>query len=102
VRGLWRDDFVSFLIGSGITFDAALEAAGVPTSQHRWVLRTTILTVPAGRFHGPLVVTMRWLTAEQAIIATQVTARFPFNHGAPLHIGDPSAIGADLAKPYVG
>ena len=40
VRDLWRDDLVSFLIGSGITFDDALERAGVPTGRHRWVLRT--------------------------------------------------------------
>jgi len=102
IRDLWRDDFVSFLIGSGITFDDALERAGVQTRHDRWVLRTTVPTVPAGCFRGPLVVTMRWLTPEEAIIATQVTARFPFNHGAPIHVGDPAAIGADLAHPLFG
>jgi len=98
----WRDDLVSFLIGSGISIDAALEAAGVPTHKDRWVLRTTLPTEPAGPFHGNLIVTMRWLTAQQAITATQVTARFPFNHGAPIHIGDPAGIGADLAHPLFG
>jgi len=102
ILDLWRPDSVAFLIGSGITFDQALERAGVPTTQNRWVLKTTLSTVPAGRFHGPLVVTMRWLTSEQAIVATQVTSRFPFNHGAPIHMGDPSAIGADLAHPLFG
>ena len=43
-----------------------------------------------------------WLTAPQALIATQVTNRFPFNHGAPIHIGDPEIIGADLANPLFG
>ncbi len=99
---LWEDDFVAFLIGSGITFDAALERAGVPTTRDRWVVRSRLPTVPAGRFHGPLVVTMRWLTPEQAITAVQVTSRFPFNHGSPVHIGDPAAIGADLADPLFG
>lgn len=102
LHALWQDDFVAFLIGSGITFDAALERAGVPTGRHRWVVRSTIPTVPAGRFRGDMVVTMRWLTPQQAIIATQVSARFPFNHGAPIHIGDPAAIGADLAAPLFG
>lgn len=102
IRDLWQADFVAFLIGSGISFDDALERAGVPTERNRWVLRTTLPTTPAGPFQGPLVVTMRWLTPEQAIVATQVTARFPFNHGAPIHIGDPRAIGADLANPYFG
>lgn len=99
---LWQPDFVSFLIGSGITFDQALEDAGVPTDKDRWVLRTTLPTARAGRFHGPLVVTMRWLTPEQAITAVQVTTRYPFNHGAPIHIGNPAAIGADLANPFAG
>ena len=102
IKHLWRDDLVAFLIGSGITFDQALERAGVPTDRHRWVLRSSLPTQPAGRFHGPLVVTMRWLTPTQVITATQVTARFPFNHGAPIHVGDPAAIGADLEAPLFG
>ncbi len=99
---LWRKDLVAFLIGSGITFDGALERAGVPTHRYRWVLNSRIPTVPAGRFRGDMVVTMRWLTPEQAITATQVSSRFPFNHGAPIHIGDPAGIGADLAQPLFG
>lgn len=102
IEDLWEDDFMGFLIGSGISFDGALERAGVPTTKNRWALRTTIPTVPAGRFHGSMVVTMRWLTAAQAIVATQVTSRFPACHGAPIHIGDPSLIGADLAHPVFG
>jgi uncharacterized protein YcsI (UPF0317 family) len=99
---LWRPDFVSFLIGSGITFDGALEEARVPTKYDRWVLNSTLPTEPAGPFSGPMVVTMRWLAPEHAIKAVQVTARFPFNHGAPIHIGDPAAIGADLENPVFG
>lgn len=102
ITDLWRDDLVAFLIGSGITFDAALERAGVPTDRHRWVLRTDRPTESAGAFRGNLIVTMRWLTSDQAIAATQVTARFPFNHGAPIHIGIPTAIGADLEHPMFG
>lgn len=102
IKHLWRDDLVAFLIGSGITFDEALERAGVPTDRHRWVLRSSLPTQPAGRFHGPMVVTMRWLSPAQAITATQVSARFPFNHGPPIHLGDPAAIGADLEAPLFG
>ena len=102
VKHLWREDSVAFLIGSSLTFDHALERAGVPRSKQVWVLNTTIPTVPAGRFSGPLVVTMRWMTSEQAIIATQLTSRYPYNHGAPVHVGDPTEIGADLADPIYG
>jgi uncharacterized protein YcsI (UPF0317 family) len=102
IRDLWRDDLVAFLIGSGMTFDGALERAGVPTDRHRWVLKSRIPTLPAGCFRGDMIVTMRWLTPEQAIVATQVSSRFPHNHGAPIHIGEPAAIGADLERPLFG
>jgi uncharacterized protein YcsI (UPF0317 family) len=102
IADLWRDDLVSFLIGSGISIDGALENAGVPTHKDRWVLRTTLPTEPAGPFHGNMIVTMRWLTSQQAITATQVTARFPFNHGVPIHLGDPAEIGAEVEKPLFG
>ena len=38
---------------------------------------------PAGRFSGPLVVSMRPMTPEQAIRATQITSRYGPVHGAP-------------------
>lgn len=102
VVDIWRPDLVTFLIGSNTSCDQALQRAGVQTEKNRWVLRTAIETDPAGPFRGPLVVTMRWLTPKEAVIATQLTGRFPFNHGAPIHIGDPAAIGADLQHPMTG
>ena len=101
IRHLWCEDSVAFLIGSGMTFDDPLERAGVP-KMTTWVLETKIPTVPAGKFHGPLTVTMRFMTPAQAVIACQLTSRFTLNHGAPVHIGDPDAIGADLENPIVG
>jgi uncharacterized protein YcsI (UPF0317 family) len=74
----------------------------VPTGRYRWVLRTDRPTEPAGPFKGDLVVTMRWLTPQQAITAVQVSSRFPLNHGAPIHIGDPAGIGADIKNPMFG
>jgi uncharacterized protein YcsI (UPF0317 family) len=102
IKDLWRKDSVAFLIGSSLTFDDALEKAGVPKSEEVWVLNTTIPSKPAGKFKGPVVVTMRWMTPAQAVIACQLTGRFPYNHGAPLHMGDPAAIGADLDHPIFG
>ena len=99
---VWRDDLVTFLIGSGITFDQAFEQAGIPTHTDRWVLTTTLPTQAAGIFCGPLIVTMRWLTHEHAQLASEISARFPLNHGAPIHIGDPAEIGADLDHPLFG
>jgi uncharacterized protein YcsI (UPF0317 family) len=50
-----------------------------------------------------MVVTMRPYRPAQAIRAIQITSRFPGVHGAPIHFGDPMAIGiADLSAPDFG
>nr|WP_145548863.1 putative hydro-lyase [Variovorax boronicumulans] len=108
IGALWREDLVSFAIGCSFTFETALLQAGVPlrhVAQGRNVamFRTDIPTVPAGPFHGPLVVSMRPLKAADAIRAVQVTSRFPGAHGAPVHLGDPARIGiADATRPDWG
>jgi uncharacterized protein YcsI (UPF0317 family) len=108
ITALWRDDLVSFVIGCSFSFEQALLDAGVPlrhVAQNRNVAmyRTNIPTVPAGPFHGPMVVSMRPLTAADAIRAVQVTSRFPSVHGAPVHLGDPAQIGiADITRPDYG
>ncbi|MDP7083243.1 MAG: putative hydro-lyase [Dehalococcoidia bacterium] len=97
----WRDDLVTFLMGCSGTFEAALEGAGIVP---RWrqgdetgsgIYLTNIPTTPAGIFHGPLVVTMRPIPNHQVSRAVQVSSRFPGHHGAPIHIGDPAALGID-------
>jgi len=108
IAALWRDDFVAFVIGCSFSFEQALLDAGIrlrhiDEGRNVAMYRTTIDTVPAGPFGGPLVVTMRPLPAAQAIRAVQITSRFPSVHGAPVHLGDPSQIGiADLSRPDYG
>ncbi|MBX3444162.1 MAG: putative hydro-lyase [Planctomyces sp.] len=108
VADVWRDDFVSFLIGCSFSFERALLEAGLPVrhiEQGRNVpmYRTNRACDGAGRFAGPLVVSMRPMTPAQAIEATIVTARFPDVHGAPVHLGDPAALGIDdLDQPDFG
>lgn len=104
----WRDNLVAFVIGCSFTFENALIEAGVPVRHIEQgvnvpMYRTNIDCKPAGRFAGPMVVSMRPLTAEQAIRATNICAKYPLAHGAPVHFGDPAAIGiADVAKPDFG
>jgi len=108
IASRWRDDLVSFLIGCSFTFESALIDAGIRVrhvEQCRNVPMyvTSLPTVPAGVFHGPMVVSMRPIPAGQVVRAVQVTSRFPSVHGAPVHLGDPAAIGiADIAKPDLG
>jgi uncharacterized protein YcsI (UPF0317 family) len=108
ITSLWRDDLVSFVLGCSFSFEHALIDAGIElrhVTQGRNVAmyKTNIQTVPAGPFHGPMVVSMRPMTAANAIRAVQITARVPAVHGAPVHLGDPSLIGiADIGKPDFG
>ncbi|MFJ9690843.1 putative hydro-lyase [Kitasatospora sp. NPDC101183] len=108
VLDVWRDDLVSFLIGCSFTFESALLAAGIPL-RHIAERRNVAMYVtdrpctPAGRMHGPLVVSMRPVPEPLVATAVAITARMPAVHGAPVHVGDPSALGiADLAQPDFG
>jgi uncharacterized protein YcsI (UPF0317 family) len=105
---VWRDDLVGFALGCSFSFEQALIEEGIELRHltrgyNVPMYRTNIACVPAGRFAGPLVVSMRPLQPKDAIRAIQITSRFPSVHGAPVHIGLPEAIGiADLAKPDYG
>jgi uncharacterized protein YcsI (UPF0317 family) len=108
IRSLWRDDLVSFVIGCSFTFENALLAARIPVRHIEQgvnvpMYRTNRPCRPAGRFAGPMVVSMRPMTPAQALAATRVCARFPRAHGVPIHFGNPDAIGiSDLARPDFG
>lgn len=108
IGALWRDDLVSFVIGCSFSFEWALLAAGVPlrhvsSGKNVAMYRTNIATAAAGRFSGPLVVSMRPLHSTDVVRAVQVTSRFPDVHGAPVHIGAPERIGIrDLSVPDFG
>lgn len=108
LMSVWRDDLVSFVIGCSFSFEEALLQNDVPVRHIALgtnvpMYRTSIATQAAGRFHGPMVVSMRPLKPADAIRAIQITTRLPAVHGAPVHIGFPEAIGIkDLAKPDYG
>ena len=102
------DDLVTFVIGCSFSFEKALLDEGIRL-QHVMrnttvpMYRTSIDCVPAGRFRGKMVVSMRPFVPADAIRAVQITSRFPAVHGAPVHIGLPEAIGiSDIARPDWG
>lgn len=101
-------DFVAFLIGCSFSFETALFKSGIPVrhieeDKNVPMYRTNIPCTPAGRFHGPMVVSMRPMTPAQAALAARITAAFPRVHGAPIHTGDPTAIGiANVNRPDYG
>jgi cysteine synthase len=91
-----------------LTFEHALVEAGVPL---RNVERDTMISMfvsnlacaPAGRFHGLMVVTMRPIAEAQVDLVRELSSRYLHAHGAPVHVGDPEAIGiTDLGPPDYG
>jgi len=104
----WRGDLVAFLLGCSFTFEWALLEAGirlwhVEQGKNVAMWRTSIACRPAGAFHGPMVVSMRPIAAVELAKAVTASARFPGAHGAPVHIGDPAALGIkDIRRPDWG
>ncbi len=108
ISDLWRDDLVTFLLGCSFIAEDALFKAGLALAHIEEtgfvpMYRTGIETTPAGRFHGPTVVSMRPFSPENADKAAEVTGHYPMAHGGPIHRGDPDAIGIrDIATPEFG
>ncbi|WP_455715227.1 putative hydro-lyase [Anaerosporobacter sp.] len=108
VEQLWRDDFVSFLIGCSFSFESELITAGIEirhNTEHCNVPMyiTNIDCEPAGMFSGKMVVSMRPIPVDQIVKAVKVTNEMPQVHGAPIHIGTPEQIGIkDIGKPDFG
>lgn len=108
IQQLWTDDMVGFLIGCSFSFEEAMLKAGltirhIEEEKNVPMYRTTLNCQPAGRFAGPMVVSMRPMPGDQVAKAVEITSRYSKVHGSPIHIGDPAAIGIeDLAEPDYG
>lgn len=108
VTDLWREDLVSFLIGCSFTFETPLLEAGIPVRHieagtNAAMYETDRECRPAGNLSGRLVVSMRPVPADRVADAVRITSRYPAVHGAPVHVGDPAALGiADLDAPDHG
>lgn len=108
VSDFWRDDLVSFLIGCSFSFEGELMEADVSVrhieeGRNVPMYITNIPCQPAGVFQGSMVVSMRPLPYDQIVKSVLVTGSMPKVHGAPVHIGEPAAIGIrDIHRPDFG
>jgi uncharacterized protein YcsI (UPF0317 family) len=104
----WRDDLVAFLVGCSFSFEGALVRSNIAVRHidcdcNVPMYITNIQCRPAGRLKGPMVVSMRPIPAAQVSKAVLCTGCYPAVHGAPVHIGEPEAIGIkDIGKPDFG
>lgn len=104
----WPDDGVAFLIGCSFTTESALLKANIPlrsVEQNKNVpmFKTNIPCVPAGKFKGNVVVSMRPIKGTQIAQEVLITNQYPHAHGPPVCIGVPASIGIqDVMKPDFG
>lgn len=108
IAHIFNDDMVGFLIGCSFTFEHALLDAGLPIrhieEEHNVPMYiTNIPAASSGHFSGNITVSMRPMTMQQAIKATEITTHFKNVHGTPIHIGNPSEIGIEnITNPDFG
>jgi uncharacterized protein YcsI (UPF0317 family) len=100
----WTDDLSSFAFGCSFSLEDALRREGIPLAYEERgfggaIYQTSLPTTPHDGFDAPLIVSMRPIPEEAVEAAFAVSERYPQLHGAPLHSGDPAAIGVDLAEP---
>jgi len=104
----WSESHVGFLLGCSFTFEAALLEAGI---RLRHIEEGKVVSMfltnwpcrPSPPFGGQLVVSMRPIPRDKVRLAHEISARFPFAHGAPVHVGNPEQLGIkDLSRPDYG
>ena len=82
IKDIWSDDLVTFLLGCSFSFENALREIGIDlphwgTGENVAMFKTSVDTVPAGPFSGPMVVSMRWIPQDKVVTSVQATSRFP-------------------------
>ena len=100
VSDAWNGDLTAFLLGCSFGFESALLEAGIrlrhqDEGRNVPVYATNRATEPAGPFAGPLLVSMRPVPADRVEDAIAISSGFPLSHGAPVHVGDPAALGIE-------
>jgi uncharacterized protein YcsI (UPF0317 family) len=100
----WTDDLVGFAFGCSFSLEDALRREGVDLAYEQRgfggaIYRTSVPTTSHAGFDAPLIVSMRPIAEDAVPAALAVSKRYPHLHGEPVHTGDPTDIGVDLAQP---
>ena len=102
LKGVWRSDHVAFLTGCSISLARPIQEAGIrlphvakDEAPSPAMFITNRPCVAAGIFSGPLVVGLKIRSGRLRHSARCRNVRHPDCHGAPVHIGDPAALGIE-------
>jgi uncharacterized protein YcsI (UPF0317 family) len=108
INDYWEDDSVAIVIGCSYSFEDALMSAGyrirnIDMGLNVSMYDTNIPTQATEHFSGNTVVSMRPFKPEDIAAVTDITSQFSKTHGAPIHLGDPAAIGIlNIQQPNYG
>ncbi len=94
---LRQDDFIIFAVGCWSGAEGALAKAGIRMCHRelglqRGLRRTHLAANSAGRFHGPVIVSMRPFHKDDVDRVVSTTAGTPLSRGARIHLGDPAGL----------
>ena len=98
IKDYWNNNFIAFAIGCSFSFEDALLNAGleidhITSNKVVPMYRTNIKNKKSGPFNSKMVVSMRIFNRKDINKVRQVSGKFSFAHGDPIHIGDPIEIG---------
>ncbi len=108
IKAHWRRDSVAIVLGCSFSFEDALKSAGLPVRNIELdtnvsMYDTNIATKATQHFACNMVVSMRPYKRHQIDEVVSITSAYSKAHGAPVHIGDPEAIGiSDIHAPDYG
>lgn len=103
VSRLWGADMVGFLLGCSFSWETHLATEGlvprqVEEGKNVPMFRTNIRNHAVGPFRGDFVVSMRPYLPCDIPRLCAITGQYPAAHGAPVHWGDPGALGISPEK----
>jgi uncharacterized protein YcsI (UPF0317 family) len=91
---------VGFLLGCSFSWEDELIRVGIKdvvASNNVPMYKTSIDVIPSGIFSkGKLVVSYRVYRKQDIIQVIDITSKFPFAHGAPVHVGPSHDIGISM------
>ena len=98
IKEYWNNNFIAFAIGCSFSFEDALINSGLEIDHIKRnkvvpMYRTNIKNTKSGPFKSQMVVSMRIFNKKDINKVNQVSEKFSFAHGKPIHIGDPVKIG---------
>lgn len=91
ISNLWRNDFVTFLLGCSFTFENALIERGFRLRHNDCgitvpMYKTNLKCKSSGVFEGNMVVSMRPFKKNDIDKVYEITGRFPEMHGSPVFV----------------